>query len=336
MTAPATGSPPRKPHQLAHHIAVSAPADEVYRLLADVSGWPAMFGPTVHVEPHGPRNEHGEETFTIWALTGDDVSSWASRRQLDPAARRIEFRQTEPPDPVTAMGGAWIVEQGLYGGSDVTLLHDFEVVGDDAKTVDFVCGLVDANSKAELSALRTRAELGGDADALVFGFEDSVEVRGSADDVFSFLWRAEAWPDALPHVAAVDLTEKDGVQTMDLHVNEPDGGTHALRSVRVALPGHRMVYKQLVLPPVLAVHTGEWRVAATATGATAVSRHTCVLRPEAIEPMLGAGTTLAEARAAVERAVGGNSSTTLTRARAYAEERAGDALHAVPGRGARP
>lgn len=336
MTAPATGSPPRKPHQLAHHIAVSAPADDVFALLADVSGWSAMFGPTVHVEPHGPRDARGEETFTIWALTGDDVSSWASRRQLDPAARRIEFRQSRPPDPVTAMGGAWIVEQGLYGGSDVTLLHDFEVAGDDTKTVDLVCGIVDANSKAELAALRARAELGRDADALVFGFADSVTVRGSADDVFSFLWRADAWPEALPHVAAVDLTEKDGVQTMEMHVNEPGGGTHALRSVRVALPGHRMVYKQLVLPPVLAVHTGEWTVEATATGATAVSRHTCVLRPEAIEATLGPGTTLAEARAAVERAVGGNSSTTLAHARADAEARAADTLHAAQGGGVRP
>ena len=80
-----------------HTIVVQAPAARVYELIADVEQWPQLFPPTIHAE----RIEHSgnQERIRIWATANGDVKEWTSRRTLDPAARRIDFRRKSPHPP---------------------------------------------------------------------------------------------------------------------------------------------------------------------------------------------------------------------------------------------
>jgi aromatase len=141
--------------------------------------------------------------------------------------------------------------------------------------------------------------------------------------VYAFLDRADLWPERLPHVARLDLTEDEpGVQRMDMDTRSPDGSTHNTTSVRVCFEDRNMiVYKQLRVPVAMSGHTGRWVIESLGDGTVrATSWHTVTLDPEGVRAALGPGATLAEARALVRKALGTNSSTTLRHAKQFAEE----------------
>ncbi|MDX6349563.1 MAG: aromatase [Streptomyces sp.] len=308
-------------HVTEHAIAVSAPPATVYALVADASDWAQVFGPTVHAEVT-QEGAGGEQELRIWALANDQVRSWVSRRTLDPVARTIGFRQVVSAPPVEAMGGQWRIETNEDGGSRVVLLHDFRALHDDPASVTLIQQAVDRNSRAELAALKTAAELGAKRDELHFTFSDSVHVDGSADDVFAFLDRADLWPERLPHVSRLGLTEiEPGLQHMDMDTLSPDGSAHNTTSVRVCFADrHLIVYKQLRVPVAMSLHTGRWTIEpAEEGGVRATSWHTVTLDPEGVSHALGPQATLAEARALVRKALGTNSSTTLHHAKEFAE-----------------
>jgi len=52
---------------------------------------------------------------------------------------------------------------------------------------------------------------------------------------------------------------------------------------------------------------------------TVTSEHTVLMNPDATERVLGAGTTLADAKAFVRKALGGNSMITLQHAKEFSE-----------------
>ncbi|MEU1280328.1 aromatase/cyclase [Streptomyces sp. NPDC005805] len=308
-----------------HSISVAAPPPAVYRLIADVSAWPQVFGPTVHVEvlEEADPERGGEQTLRIWATAEDRVKSWTSRRVLDPAARTVVFRQVVSAAPVASMGGEWRVEEQDDGTSRVVLLHDYRAVGDDPEAEALIARAVDRNSTAELGALKNAAELGASADDLHMTFSDSETVHGDAADVYAFLERADLWPERLPHVARLDLAEEEGgVQRMDMDTRSPDGSLHNTTSIRVCFADRReIVYKQLRVPVAMSGHTGRWEIETLGDGTVkATSWHTVTLDPEGIRTALGPDATVGEARDLVRKALGGNSSTTLRHARRYAEE----------------
>ena len=39
-----------EPKEVEHEVTISAPAAEVYRLIADVANWPRIFPPTIYVD----------------------------------------------------------------------------------------------------------------------------------------------------------------------------------------------------------------------------------------------------------------------------------------------
>lgn len=322
--APVTG-----PHVTEHSITVAAPPDAVYALVADVSGWPQVFGPTVHVEVLEEKSGDGadgtgEQLLRIWAIANEQVRSWTSRRVLDPRGRTVTFRQVVPAAPVATMGGTWRVEPVDDGTTRVILLHDYRAVDDDPQAEELIGRAVDRNSVAELTALKNTAELGASADELKLTFSDSVTVAGAAGDVYAFLDRAELWPERLPHVARLDLTEDEpGIQHMDMDTRSPDGSLHNTTSVRVCFEDRRqIVYKQLRVPVAMRVHTGRWTIEPSGDGdtLTVTSWHTVVLDPEGVRTVLGPEATLAEARDLVRKTLGANSSTTLRHAKRFAEE----------------
>ncbi|MGY5049235.1 aromatase/cyclase [Streptomyces sp. 900105755] len=309
-----------EPKEVEHEIMVSAPAAEVYRLIADVANWPRIFPPTIYVD-HLERSGN-EELIGIWATAGGEAKNWTSRRVLDPEGLRITFRQTVSTPPVATMGGTWIIEPAGEGASRVRLLHDYTAVGDDPAGLAWIDEAVDRNSRSELAALKTNLELATAAEELTFSFEDTVRVDGAAKDLYDFVNEADRWSERLPHVATVRLTEDTpGLQTLEMDTRAKDGSTHTTRSYRVCLDGRKIAYKQTTLPALMNLHTGYWTFRETDEGTFASSQHTVVLRPENITKILGPEAGVAEAREYVQGALSTNSRATLNHAKAYAEAR---------------
>ncbi|MFJ9033473.1 aromatase/cyclase [Streptomyces sp. NPDC102274] len=306
-------------HRTAYSVEVAAPAGVVYGLISNAVQWPLFLPPNVHVERLEFDGER--ERLRMWATANGQVRSWLSQRVQDPQKRRIDFRQHNPQAPVETMSGTWIVEERTGGTSLLTVLHDFTVIGDHAQDVAWVRQAVDNNSGAELDSLRRLAERWMRLDQLVLSFEDTVRVKGPAELVYDFLYRAGDWPELVPHVARLDLTEDTpGVQVMAMDTRTADGATHTTESVRVCFPhAGRIVYKQTLPPALMDAHTGEWSLLPDETGVTVISQHSVVLREEAIERVLGQDADLTGARRFVREALGRDSTATLNLAKLHAE-----------------
>jgi aromatase len=179
---------------------------------------------------------------------------------------------------------------------------------------------VDTNSEKELAALKRAAELGAGYDHLVLSFADSVKIAAPPEEVYDFLCRADLWPQRLPHVARLDLSETDdGVQLIEMSTRSTDGSTHPTRSVRVCFPHSHIVYKQTATPEIMAAHVGRWTLSPTSSGVDATSHHTVVIRPEKVPDVLGPDGTVDRAGELVRHALGTNSLTTLRYAKRAAE-----------------
>ncbi len=309
-----------KTHTSEHSVAVHAPADVVYGLIADVTGWPRLFAPTVHAERVDA--DGNEERIRLWATANGEVKTWTSRRGLDPVGRRITFRQEVSQPPVAAMGGTWAVNAVSGRSCEVVLTHDYRAVDDDPAGLEWIERACDRNSRAELAALKTAAEARGGTAELARSFEDTVLIRGSAGEVYDFINRSDLWPRRLPHVSRVELREDvPGLQLMAMDTRAPDGSVHTTESVRVCFPDRRIVYKQTRVPALLSAHTGQWRFREVPEGVEATSQHAVVIAPDRIGEVLGAEATVAEALATVEKALSTNSRATLHLAKEHVEGR---------------
>ncbi|MGH3930571.1 MAG: aromatase/cyclase [Pseudonocardiaceae bacterium] len=301
-----------------HEIKVQAPARVVYQFIAEVANWPQIFPPSVHVEYL--ERSGSQERIQIWAMANGEPKTWISRRELDPGARRIEFRQERSTPPVGAMGGTWIIESVSHGESRVRLRHDYRAVDDDPARLAWIDQAVDRNSQSELAALKTNAELASGSAQLLLTFADSVRINGSVKDVYDFINEAQRWSERLPHVARAHLREDSlGLQLLEMDTRTRDGSVHTTTSVRVTFPHHRIVYKQIQVPALMTLHTGLWTFEETDGGVTATSQHTVAINEANITSVLGADAGVEEARTFVRNALSTNSLATLRHAQNYAE-----------------
>ncbi|WP_280266629.1 aromatase/cyclase [Nocardia wallacei] len=298
-----------------HSRTVAAPPEDLYALVADVTRWPVIFEPSVAVR-HLHRGPD-EERFRLWATVNGTVMNWTSRRVLDRAQRRISFEQERSNPPIASMGGAWSFEQIDAGTTRIVLDHHFSVLpGADPEEV---ARAVDRNSETELAALGRLAELGHPVGAVVYTFADTVTLDATAAELYDFVYRSDRWPEHVPHVGRVDLSEdSDGVQLMEMDTVTAGGLTHTTKSVRICFPGERIDYKQLLPPAMLFGHSGSWEFADGQGGAEVTARHTVAINPEAAREILGEATDLSDARAYLEEALGTNSRNTLLCAVKYA------------------
>lgn len=303
-------------HRTEHTLTVAAPVQVLYDLVADVTLWPAVFGPSVHVR-HLERTARGE-VFEIWAQVNGAVTNWTSRRSLDPGRHYVGFRQQRPFAPLTSMGGGWLFRPLPDGRTEVALRHRFSVAGDAPEAVRRVLDALDRNSAEELAALARIAELGHPLQDVVFSFTDVVPLGNSPEEAYDFVNRADLWAERLPHVRRVRLTEDvPGVQSLEMDTVTADGSAHTTRSVRVCEASSWIAYKQYVLPKLLLGHSGLWTFSDGEEGPVATARHTVAIDPAAVTEVLGAQATLADARAFVREALGRNSMTTMTHAAAH-------------------
>ncbi|WP_433226638.1 aromatase/cyclase [Microtetraspora malaysiensis] len=307
-------------HHDEHAITVLAPAEVIYDMIADVTRWPLTFTPTVHAEQLQRTGD--EELIRLWALANNEVKTWTSRRVLDRTGRRVRFRQEVSQPPVAAMGGEWVLEPLSERRTRVLLTHDFQAIDDDPAGVDWIKKAVDRNSLSELNRLKQAAEAAGDLAELTVSFEDSIQIDGGVDDVYAFLYAAKEWPRRLPHVARLDLTEDTpDIQVMEMDTTAANGSVHTTKSVRVCFPRSRIVYKQTELPALMSAHIGEWSLHAQGGAVTATSRHTVMIKRDAVAALLGEDATTREARDLVRQSLSKNSMTTLEHAKAFAESR---------------
>ncbi|MGF1428686.1 aromatase/cyclase [Kitasatospora sp. LaBMicrA B282] len=309
--------------EVEHEITIAAPAAAVYQLLADVTNWPRIFPPTIHVDR--VEAQGNEERIRIWATANGEAKNWTSRRTLDPEALRITFRQEIPAPPVAAMGGTWIIEPIGEQESRVRLLHDYRAVNDDPHDLLWIEVAVDKNSTSELAALKENVELvqAAEAEELTFSFTDTVQIAGRAKDAFDFINEAQLWAERLPHVAVVRLAEDTpGLQELEMDTRAKDGSVHTTKSYRVVFADRKIAYKQVTLPALMTLHTGEWNFVDTAEGTAASSQHTVTINTANIAKILGPEATVADARAYVHTALSTNSCATLAHAKAYAEQKA--------------
>ncbi|WP_406415614.1 aromatase/cyclase [Streptomyces sp. NBC_00873] len=301
-----------------HHVHVAAPAGVVYAVLADAAKLPLYFSPNVHVERLEFDGER--ERLRMWSLMDGQLKSWTSWRHLDLVERRIEFRQELPAAPLDSIGGVLSLRgKGPYD-TELELLYGFTVIDDlpdDAAWVERVAGL---NSRTQLADLKSFAERWTRLDELVLSFDDSMRINGPAELVYDFLYRAGDWPELVPHVTRVGLTEDaPGVQRMTMETLT-EYGSHTTESVRICFPhAGRIIYKQTATPALLAAHTGEWSVVPDETGVTVTAKQSVVLREENITAVLGEGADLAHARRHVRATLGRNCLALLTLAKQHAE-----------------
>jgi len=303
------GTPADGQESAVHVLSSAASSSVLFNLVADVSRWPTILDPVIHVGYCGRSGQ--AEWFELWVLVGDQVCSWRTRRRLDADQGRIAFEQERTHRPVTGMAGLWEFQPLDGGGSRVELSHWFTVDGGDAEREQVVAA-VDHNSTRDLAALCRLATLGPSVNELVFSFSDQVRLPVSAADAYSFVERSDRWPEVLPHVSRVELTEpQPGVQDMEMESVSVDGRVHTTRSLRLCFPAERIVYKQLVPPALLLGHCGAWEFADVGGGSVVTARHTVAINPAAVAEVLGPGHSLADARTYLRDALGANSLQTL-------------------------
>lgn len=308
----------------------TASAARAYGLVSDVTRWPLLFAPCLHVEllDAGPDGDR----FRMWVLSGDSVRSWTSVRQADDAALRVSFRQERPAPPLSAAAGTWRFEElGTKEPTRITLGNAYTLTDPaDTRTEAFLAQALERHNSEEVAAVRYWAERPEDLGDLLFSFTDEVEIDGPAKAVHAFLHRADLWPERLPHVTRLDLETApangagEGVeqQTLEMDTLSPDGSVHTSRSVRLCFADERIVFQQTSVPRPLRAHGGVWTVVPDGDRTRVSIRHDVALDPEAVASVLGEGTTPAQARATVQELLRRNSLQTLERAGAYAAERA--------------
>ncbi|MET9887103.1 aromatase/cyclase [Streptomyces sp. NPDC006430] len=306
-------------HRRTYAVDVAAPAGVVYGLIADTTQWPLFVPPSIHVERldfDGIRDR-----FQMWVTANGTVTSWLSRRTLDAQARSIDFHQEVPAGPALSLGGRWTVESRGAERSRLTLDHEFTVVDDRPEDVSWVERATDTNSRAELTRLKEIAECWTRLDSLLLSFEESVRIKGPAELVYDFLYGIADWPGRVPYVSRADVAEEQpGVQRVRMETLSADGPPQHTEAVRICFPhAFRIVHKHTVTPVLLEAHTGEWSVIPDETGVTALAQHNVLLREEAVEPVLGRGTGIDEARTYVRELLGRQSSTVLNLAKQHAE-----------------
>ncbi|MEU7146159.1 aromatase/cyclase [Nocardia sp. NPDC046473] len=303
------------------HVVVAAPEQVLYDLVLDVVGWTQFHPPAIHAEVRDP-GEKGD-LVEQWALLSDQsVRRWRARRTFDQAEHRIAF-VNDSVSPCT-VSGSWTFQPIAENSTRVTMSHQLEftesVAGD---LVRRLSAASQRNTLAYLATLKDTAEREEQLQRLVVSFEDALFVGGSIEHVYDYLYRADRWPERIPHVRALTLNEDTpNIQFFDMQTAGPDGSTHNTRSVRVCLPPDRIVYKQLQLPPLLDAHTGHWKFTETTEGVHAAVRHTVTIKPTALH-LLGDGTTIIDARKYLRRELAANSMTNLRLAKSFAEELAG-------------
>jgi len=311
-----------KKHTTEEKLLIHAPIDVVRELVLDVETWPQLHPGAIHAEYLERTGE--AELIQHWALVDDrTVRTWKARRWSEDGGNRILFRHEPVAPPFAEMGGGFTFEAHDGGSTLVHMRHDFELLTQDDALAATRLEAMRRGTGVYLDTLRYAAENRDELARCIISFEDSLFVSGAIEDAYQYLYEADKWPERIPHVKALTLEESvPGIQFFDMDTVSGDGAAHTTRSVRICLPHHKIVYKQIKTPAMLAAHTGHWEFVQTPEGVESRARHTATIIPDRTH-LLGEGTTVQGARNYLRRVLGTNSLGNLRLAKEYAETRAG-------------
>jgi aromatase len=278
-----------------HDGAVRASAPAVYRLLADLENWPRMFKPFVHLEPLSADGDL--ERIGMWTTRAEVVDHWVVRRRLDPDRLRLEFRPEIVQPPLESMERHWTVTPLSDDKCLARLTHDYRVATDEPAALEAVREQIDQIADAELAAVRAMAELEASTPDLCLVLRDTVDIDGSPEAVYDFLYEAGHWPDRMPHVASVDLPhDAPRTQVVKMETLEAGGGRLTTKTARVGFPHRLIAYKHLLLPPIGKSHCVRLWIGGTPRGATVTCLQDVVLTESGVAELLGDGARLSAAR----------------------------------------
>jgi len=287
-------------YKTVHQIQVNAPPEKVFGLIEDIGRWPQVFPPIVLTEQL--EGIEGWQRARIHLWDNGKAAAWVALRRPVREQLRLDYRQEQPWPPVLDMGGSWVVQPVDGSTCVVRLEHDYESARTDAETLGWINDLIDKNSEAELGALKAAAERDP---GLLVTFGETLGIKAPPEEVYRFLRDVEEWPAHVPHVASAKLVPvAPDVDLLDMDTKTDQGTIHTARSVRICLPGGRIVQKYLLLPPIATLHIAEWAVA---DGNASVT-HTVIVTDEAVREFAkqalqdNGRLTLAAAKAAVEEA----------------------------------
>ncbi|MER5399785.1 SRPBCC family protein [Streptomyces sp. NPDC002599] len=339
-----------------HTVAVAAPPGVVYGLLADAPRWPVLLPSCLHVER--VDFDGVQERLQVWHLRQGQVRCAHARRTLHPQERRIDFELQDFLPPGVPESGSWNVSPQGAGRCLLTLCRRRPAApapGAREPGETGEAGVLQAQVRAQLEAVREAAERWDRLDELLLSFEDSVYACGSPEIVYDFLYRVGDWADLVPHVERAEVTEdRPGVQQTLLHTSDPGtGDTSVSRAVRLCFPAAgRIVHKQIPdagqaapeqipdagraapeqIPDagravsgqvpasgLVAAYYGEWYLEPDASGVRVACAHQVMLRESVLHGAPGSGVLPADARRQVREWLGRTSTQALTLARWHAE-----------------
>jgi ribosome-associated toxin RatA of RatAB toxin-antitoxin module len=303
-------------HTKTQSAVIEAPSETAFEIVSELKHWPQFFPPAVYAE----AEDEAGEVVRRWALDGDTVHHWISRRQIDRLGLRIVAEQNECEEPLASIRTEWSFKPQHAGACLAELTLDVGVEGDSPEATEAAVSRL-GHAEKLLGRVKATAERWDELQQLVVSFEDPLFIAGKTADVYDFLYEADKWPERVPHVTALSMTEdQPGIQFFDMDTVTPEGRAHTTRSVRVCRP-RKIIYKQISLPGLLDAHTGHWLFTESPEGVTVTARHTATIKPSALN-LLGENTTVADARRYLRRVLSTNSLQTLRHAQAHAEERA--------------
>jgi C7-C12 aromatase (ARO/CYC) len=303
-------------HRTAETTEVSAPLDVIRDLILDVERWPQHHPAAIHAE----HDEDGGITF--WSLAGPAaVRTWRAERTVREDG--VDFVSDPVAPPFAELGGGFDLDPVSGTRTVVRLRHEFSLLRQDEAVAARHLAVMSESGARYLESLRRAAERRAELELLTISFEDPLFVSGAIEDVYAYLYEADKWPERIPHVKRLVLEEpQPGVQFFDMDTVTPEGAPHTTRSVRICLPQHKIVYKQVQPPKALEAHTGHWQFQQTPEGVLAGARHTVTIKPDMLQ-LFGEGATVQDARRYLRRVLGANSLGNLRLAKADAERRAG-------------
>jgi ribosome-associated toxin RatA of RatAB toxin-antitoxin module len=290
-------------------VTVTAPADFLYDLIADVGQMRRIFTPVVHtayLEQTEP-NELGESSDRVerwtWERQLDSVRSWRASRNLWPRERRIAFRHEDPSPPLLDVSGEWCFTPRSDGATEVELRHEFSLDPADP-TAERAAEMLDRGAGMQLGRLKGFAENHDSVSELEVSYEAKLLIPEPIEAVYSYFYEADKWPERIPHCLSSQRREDVPLlQVVVMDVQVPSGAVHTTKQARVCFPNDRIMWRQLEgLPPLDEMLYGYMIFTQADDGVLVRTGQTELLKPNGVAKR---GWTLAEAKQHVAEVRGG-------------------------------
>ncbi|MEU2865888.1 SRPBCC family protein [Streptomyces mirabilis] len=302
-------------------IDVSAPADVVYRLVVAAENWPNIFPACIHVERAAPGD--GADQLRIWSGTDRSVGVSAVRRTLDDTRTRTEF---EAETSAMSVSGTLRVEATGVRRCRILLDAAGRAAGRlSAAAADRVLRSGDEACAAALDTLRRHAERDETSGSVRFTLAESIRIGSASASVsaetYAFIRRADTWPRLLRHIVSARLepTRLDDVETLEVTARMLGGHQLTTKCYRVHPSSAGIFTKDVVLPELMAVHTGSWTFSQEGPELLVTCRHTVELASDRLAAVLGPGASAEDAVQHIRDSLTANDQATLRHVKRLAE-----------------